>query len=1084
MKQLLFLCLGPFLAIQVSFSQQKGYYRGPSIHGNLVVFTAEGDLWKYDRSTGITNRLTTHSGVESRPVISPDGKQIVFAGQYEGATELYLMNSTGGVPKRLTYNVDGGVKPLQWTPDGKILYSTLGYNLLPDRQLVKLDPVTLNFEIVPLSEGSDGCYDETEMLYFTRLPKQPSNNKRYKGGTIQQIWKYDGKQEAVCLTCDFEGTSYNPMIFKDRIFFISDRDGTMNLWSMDHLGKSLKQHTFSNGWDILSASISGPQIAYQKGADIWVYNIENDKESMLDIRLESDFDQRKPRWIKNPVAAISFSSISPDGNFLSLISRGRIFDAPVKGERWIEVNPKSGIRVREVHFLNNKTIVYLSDESGEFEIWKAPADGSGIPQQLTKGSNILITRFLPSPNGKYIAYHDKNEVLKIIDTASGLIRFEFHDRDFGINNISWSTDSKYLAFSHGIENLISQISAVEIETGKSIPITTRRLDSYDPSWSIDNHWLYFLSDRNLETKVSSPWGPRQPEPYYSETTNVYALQLDTAFKFPFYQDDPWLLDTATTASKSTDKNAKTPANNGVVPSHMDWLRQAGQLFKVPIKSGNLNSLALSEGWLYWIDRGLAAPGSAKLLALKIDPSKKNEPIEIVSGLNSFQLSGDKKKILIQKGGTLFVTDANGVKLDPEKSKVELENWNFQINPPADWEQMFADAWRMMRDYYYDPGMQHIDWTAMRKKYEPLLPRITDRDELDDLIAQMVAELSTLHTFVFGGDKRRSPDLIPIGFLGGFLQEDARGLKISHIYRNDPDFPETLSPLAKPGLRIKEGDIVTAVNDVQVKDFRGISELLENKVNLPVKLSLINKQQLAYQQIVRPESEFDDFSLRYAEWELTRREKVDSLGNDQIGYVHLRAMSQTDMDAFVKQYYPVFNRKGLIIDVRHNQGGNIDSWILEKLIRKAWFYWKDRTGKPYWNMQFAFRGHMVVLCDQFTASDGEAFTEGFKRLGMGKAIGMRTWGGEIWLSADNRLVDNGIASAAETGVFGPEGQWLIEGHGVDPDYVIDNLPNETFKGKDAQLEFAIDYLKKLIEKEPVTDPVVPAYPDKSFKYNPN
>ena len=267
----------------------------------------------------------------------------------------------------------------------------------------------------------------------------------------------------------------------------------------------------------------------------------------------------------------------------------------------------------------------------------------------------------------------------------------------------------------------------------------------------------------------------------------------------------------------------------------------------------------------------------------------------------------------------------------------------------------------------------------------------------------------------------------------------------------------------------------------MKSVQDISELLANKIGIPVKLSLLNKKMNPYDQVVKPISDFSDYLLRYGEWELTRREKTDSVSNDDIGYVHLKAMGSNDMDEFVKQFYPVFDRKGLIIDVRHNFGGNIDSWVLEKLMRKAWMYWQGRAGVPYWNMQYAFRGQMVILCDQVTSSDGEAIAEGFRRLGLGKVIGMRTWGGEIWLTGSNRLVDNGVATAAEFGVYGPEGKWLIEGRGVEPDFKVDNLPFETYKGKDAQLDFAIDYLRKKIKEEPVDIPAAPLHPDKSFKY---
>ena len=306
--------------------------------------------------------------------------------------------------------------------------------------------------------------------------------------------------------------------------------------------------------------------------------------------------------------------------------------------------------------------------------------------------------------------------------------------------------------------------------------------------------------------------------------------------------------------------------------------------------------------------------------------------------------------------------------------------------------------------------------------------------------------------------------------------------IEHIDQSDPDYPDGSSPLDKPELRIHEGDVITAVDNAPMDGTPDISMLLANKVNVPVKLNLVDRSGRSYEEVVRPISYAADRSLRYGEWELTRRERTEAEGNGDIGYIHLRAMGAGDMDDFVKQFYPIFNRKGLILDVRHNNGGNIDSWVLEKLLRKAWMYFQGRAGGPTWNMQEAFRGHMVILCDQTTASDGEAVTEGFRRLGMGKVIGMRTWGGEIWLSSDNILVDNGIASAAELGVYGPERKWLIEGHGVDPDIVVDDLPYATYQGKDAQLDAAVDYLKKKIAAEPVEVPQAPAHPDKSFKYH--
>ena len=1069
-------------------AQQKGYYRTPAIHNNTVIFTAEGDLWKYNLTTGgPASRITTHSGMETNPAISPDGKQIAFLGQYEGATELYAMDINGGVPRRLTYDYNSWDIQLQgWTKENKILYRTDRFSQLPSPQIAWLDPITLKTAPLPLWQASQGCYDENGILYFTRFPNQGSKTKRYKGGFIEQVWKFDGSHEATNVTSDYDGTSSNPMYFNNRIYFLSDRDGTMNIWSIDKNGKDVKQNTFSKGWDIQSPSVNGSRIVYQKGADIWLYDIANNTDKLLDITLLSDFDQRKPKWMKSPVNTITSSDISPNGNYAAIVSRGRVFVSPSKSDRWVEVTRKSGIRVRDVQFINNKNVAVLSDESGEYEVWLMNADGSGVPRQVTKNSKTMITFFDVSPNGKYIVYNDKNKVLRIADMATGDIKFMYDSTYGGSYNTSWSPDNRFLCFTAGIDNLNQQIQLVDIATMKVKAITSPRLDSYNPSWSADSSWLYFLSDRNLKTKVSSPWGSRQPEPYYSETTNIYAMPLDTAAKFPFLQTDSWLDDTTFTITEKGDTIKKTPSskkkNINPVLRNVDWKLATSSLYQVPLKSANIGSFSAANGFLYWIDRGIDNGNSGKLYALIVGEQKKYEPIEIASAVSYFILSANKKKLLINFANkTLAIADANGQKIKEEDTKLELNNWAFQINPVEDWKQMYEDSWRMMRDYFYDRNMHNVKWEAIRTQYEPLLARVTDRYELDDLMAQTVGELSALHTFVFGGEKRISPDQIQIGSLGAILDKNEKGTFIRHIYNTDPDFPDFTSPLRKPELKIKEGDIITAINNIPVNSVANIAELLANKVKVPVKLTLLNRNMKTYEQVVKPFSANDEYNIRYGEWELKNRNKVDSMSSNDIGYVHLKAMGGNDMDDFVKQFYPVFNRKGLIIDVRHNFGGNIDSWVLEKLMRKAWMYWQARAGGPSWNMQYAFRGPMVILCDQVTSSDGEAVTEGFRRLGVGKVIGMRTWGGEIWLSMDNRLVDNGIASAAEMGVYGPENKWLIEGRGVEPDIEIDNLPYETFKGKDAQLEFAIDYLQKQIKTNPLPVPKAPVYPDKSFDY---
>ncbi|MEO7445072.1 MAG: S41 family peptidase [Ferruginibacter sp.] len=1069
-------------------AQEKGYYRTPAIYNNTVIFTAEGDLWKYEKGSITATRLTTNPGMEMNPAISPDGKLIAFIGEYEGTRQLYVMPITGGLPRRLTYiSFTPQAYVSGWAPDGKILFRSMSTSPLPSTRLHTVDSETGNMTPVPLADASFGSYDEKGILYFTRYANQGSKTKRYMGGSIEQIWKFDGKNEARNLTGDYDGTSTSPMYFNNRVYFLSDKDGTMNIWSMNKEGQDRKQHTFSSGWDLQSPYLHNAKIVYQKGADIYLYDITKSEDEKLDISLSSDFEQRKTRWMKSPVNSISASDISPNGNYAAIISRGRLFIAPAKSDRWVEVSRQSGIRYKSVQFYKGTSLAVLSDQSGEYEVWEVQADGPVTPRQITRGSKILIQSFNISPDGKNIAYLDKNDILRVADTDNGKILYQADSAYNGYSSYSWSPDSRYLSYVTSLANLNQQIQVLNLATLKSIPITTSRLDSYNAAWSPDKKWLYFISDRNLKSSVSSPWGPRQPEPYYNNTGNIFALQLDEKTAFPFLPTDSWLKDSAFT-KPSPDSNAgkKMKSKKAPLPAKImvaDWAAISSHLYQVPGISGNLDALDVTGKHIYWLEYGEEDRSKGgKLFALKIEENKKAKPEEVAEGVTAFSISADRSKVLLRyTGNVMAIANADGMKIKKEDTKISLDKWAFSINPVEDWKQLFDDAWRMMRDYFYDRNMHQVNWVAVRNQYEPLVARVTDREELDDLIGQMVGELSTLHTFVYGPDTRKSPDIIKTASLGASLEPSANGIRISHIYKTDQDYPEKASPLQRPGQAIKEGDLITAVNNFTVKNMNDLGQMLANKDGIPVKLTLKNATGKIYEEVVNPISDFKEYIMRYEEWELERRERVDSLGGTELGYVHLKAMGGDNMDEFVKQFYPVFNRKGLIIDVRHNFGGNIDSWILEKLMRKAWMYWQARAGGTTWNMQYAFRGPMIILCDQITSSDGEAVAEGFRRLGLGKVIGMRTWGGEVWLTQSNRLVDNGIASAAEIGVYGPEGKWLIEGRGVEPDIEVDNLPFATYKGKDAQLEFAVDYLLKEIKKNPLPVPPVPMYPDKSFDY---
>jgi len=1097
----------------------RGYYTDPALHGDTIVFTSEGDLWRVDVHGGQAHRLTSGAGTEQKARIAPDGKTIAFQADYEGPTEVYTIPIEGGLPERRTW--DGESQPVGFAPDGRLLIATERYATLPGSELVLVDEHG-GRELVPLAEAAEGAYSsDGHTLFFTRWFKQWSETKRYKGGWAETLWSFDGTNEAVPLTADYNGASTNPMFANGRVYFLSDRDGVMNVYSMDPAGHGVKQESHQRTFDVQSASLDNGRIVYACGSDLWTLDLATGHEELIPVTLLSDFDQMREHWVKKPLDYLTAVHIAPDGSSAVFTARGEVFTLPAKTGRIVKVAGDSAVRYREARFLpDGKSIVALSTASGETEFWKFAANGETAPEQWTHDAKVLRWEGVPSPDGRWLAHHDKDQQLWLYDVKSKTDKRIAQSMTGDYSDLSWSGDSRWLAYAEAANNMFAQIKILNIESGDVQTITSDRYNSVNPVWSSDGKWLYFLSDRNLKTTVGSPWGPRQPEPHFDHSVKVYELALTAGLRSPFLPvdelhpeaqekkdeekaaDDKEKDAKAVAAGKKSANADKTPAEkkedkkeedkDKKKPAEVkiDFTDLAARVDEVPAPPGNYNSLEATDKRLCWLN---ASDDRGEHLALQcLDIANKGDDVDsTLSDVKGYEISLDRKKMLVSKGDDFYIFDSDvkaGALSDPKamgKAAIDLSHWRLTTNPRDEYRGIFLDAWRLERDYFYDRKMHGVDWTAMRDRYLPLVDRVADRDELNNVIAQMVSELSALHTFVEGGDARKPADEIDIATLGAVLKRDekAGGYVVEHIYAHDPDLPNQAPPLAKPESLVKDGEVIVSIDGQSVLSVGDERSLLRGKAGQQVMLHVKPATGDARDVLVMPISAHDDTTMRYAEWEYTRRTQVDAAAKSEIGYVHLRAMGPNDMDQWARDYYPVFDRAGLIIDVRHNHGGNIDPWLLGDLLRKAWFYWQPRVGNPEWNMQYAFRGHIVVLCDHETASDGEAFTEGFKHFEMGKVIGTRTWGGEIWLSGSNTQADNGVATAAETGVYSADGRWLIEGHGVDPDITVDNLPHASFSGNDAQLQAAIDLLKQEIKDDPRPVPPHPPYPDKSFKYQP-
>lgn len=1127
--------------------QTRGYYRQPAIHGDTIVFVSEGDLWRVGSSGGVAVRLTSGTGDELHPAISPDGSTVAFIASYEGVPEIYTMPISGGLPSRLTF---GASRPsfVGWRPDGGIVYSTAEHATLPASQLVLLskhsDASAMTRERIPLAEADQAAFaDDASTLFFTRLPFQGSFTKRYKGGYVQQIWKFaPGDQEATPLTTDYPGTSKDPMFWNGRVYFASDRDGIMNIWSFDaasaNLGKDLRQHSFHKEFDLNTPDLHNGRVVYQHGPDLWLLDLASGETREVPITLSSDLDQMREQWIREPARAISGWAVSPSGDRLLLGARGQLFAAPARPGRFVDLTRRSGTRYRFATFAPDaKTIYATSDASGEVEIWALPANGVGEPTQITSGADILRLSILPSPDGKHIAHSDKNHRLYITNVETKATTLVAQSEQAIIEDFSWSHDSRWLAYVDRVDNSHGVIQIYSLAEKTSRPVTTDRFDNAFPRFSPDGKWLYLLSSRHFDSVTGSPWGQLAPQPFFDRRVKIYHIALQKDQRSPWRpadelfdpkaekketktdpgtddkppatdakpasdpatepkpESEPKPADSAGSAAASTPTKKDSKDAKAAPEVRIDFDGIEARLEEVPVPPGNYAALELTDKALYFVDTPASnAEPKTSLLGVAI-ANDRVEVKTVASDVRDFQLSADGKKLAIRRRDSFFIVDAAPAPADLDKNAVSLASWRFALVPAQEWRQMYLDAWRMLRDYFYATNMHGVNWPRMRDKYAPFVDRVRTRAELNDVLGQLTGELSALHHFVQGGDVRQPSDDVGVAMLGAELVRDpARGgWRVEHVHDFDPDEPGELPPLARPGVNVRAGDVIELING-QPTVATSPGALLRGRAGQQVLLRIrpagadgVEQAPPSRDVIVVPVSAAEARNLRYNAWSVQRRRIVEQKGEGQIGYVHLRNMGGDEIGRWAKGFFPVFQRQGLIIDVRRNTGGNIDSWILGQLLRQASMFWNARVGRANpWNMQYAFRGHMVVLCDHFTASDGEAFAEGFRRLNLGKIIGTRTWGGEIWLTGSNRLSDNGAATAGEFGVYapGPDGQhvWIIEGHGVDPDIVVDNLPHATFKGEDAQLDAAIAHLQALIKEKPVAPPVAPPLPDKSVPWN--
>ena len=1082
------------LSSMCSAQSAPGYPRFPAVHGDTLVFTAEGDLWRTTPAGGAAARLTSRAGDNARAAISPDGRLIAYSAAYDGVSDVWVMPLAGGVPRRLTWSA-AGMQVRGWTPDGEILVASYESSALREPQLAIVSPLTAAIRRVPLADARDGVFVDPGHLVFTRYGLFSDNFRGYRGGLTATLWRYAlrGDAEAQPLTHAADGNAHDPMAWRDRIVFLSDRDGVTNLWSMDAQGGDLRQLTRHRDFEVRSASISGDRVVYQQGTSLHLLDLAGGATATLPISLTSDFDQLREQWVRHPLEQLTHLAVSTPGDRVALTAHGHVALAGVASLRRVDLFQPPASRLRNAVFMpDGKNVLAVSDASGENELWLLPADGSGPGRKLTSGADVIRWQPVPSPDGRWIAHDDKDGRLWLLDVASG--RNEVLDRRAGADHqryprLVWSPDSQALAAEETadqVELARHQVVLYRIADRSRHVVTSPRYASTSPAFSPDGRWLWFISSRDFLPLDGSPWGDRNMGPYFDRREGVYAVALQPGNRFPFRAVDelePPNAEAASAAASEASGAAGTHAKTPVSVPAIAWEGLAQRLQQVPLPAGNYTGLTVDAKRLWLLEAETSAEHKTALKTLALD-NKGAQPELFLADVREFALSADGKKVAVRrwvkKGpGEIFLFDA-AAKPPAELPKfaVAVDDWQFAVQPADEWRQMFDDAWRMHRDWFYDVKLHGVDWLAIRHKYAALLPGVTDRAELSDVIGQMISELSLMHSQVALGDIRHGEIDIRTGVLGADFERVAEGARVRRIWRGDPERVFALAPLARADAGVAEGDVITAVDGKPVAAVADIAILLRDKAGKQVLLDVQGRQGAKRRVIVVPVGAGEAHRLRDIDWQWERRRRVEAASDGKFGYLHLDAMGPEDLSEFVREFYAASTAEGLVIDVRDNGGGSIDSILIEKLMRRAWAVWQSRDGSRAPNMQDAFRGNVVVIINQGTYSDGETFAEGIKRLKLGTVVGMRTAGAGVWLDNDNRLADGGIARAAQDAQVTLDGLRMIEGQGVVPDIEVDNLPHATFEGQDAQLDMAIKVLKdkRAASPWPVIPPLVyPAAP---------
>jgi len=1080
-----------FISNAVFAGRQARLLRFPAINGNRIVFTYAGDLYTVSSKGGVARRLTGHEGFEMFARFSPDGKNIAFTAQYDGNTEVYIMPAAGGVPRRLTHtatlerdDVSDRMGPnnivMAWTSSGdEIVFRSRmrSYNSFNGQLYAVSKGGGLPREL-PLPRGGFCSFspDDTKMAY-NRIFREFRTWKRYRGGMADDIWIYDFETKKIENITDNPAQDIIPMWRGDKIYFLSDRDKNkrMNLFVYDLKTKKTKKLTNFTEFDIKFPSLGDKAIVFEYGGYIWRYDLAGGKCRKVAIYIQEDMAGGRGGII-GVADKVTNYEISPDGKRALFGARGDVFTVPAKHGSVRNLTQTPGVHERNSTWSpDGKWIAYISDATGEDEIYITAGDGSGKPRRITKNAETYKYRIVWSPDSSMIMWSDKRLRLRFVSVPGGRITEVDKAEKGEFSDYSWSPDSRWIVYVRPETEGMNKVCLYSLKDRKSFDLTDGWYSVSEPVFSADGRFIFFESNRDFNPIYSrTEWNHA-----YQDMSRIYLLTLtkDTASPFEYKSDEVALEKKDESGKKpDDDKGREEPAEKSrpedkFIRIDIDGIKD--RIAVLPVAVSSYRNLRSVGDCVYYLRRG-SNDSHTTLRCYSLKDRKETE----LGRIGGYRISADGKKMLVSAGGKYAIIDLPKSKVEM-KQTLDLSGMEVRLDRQAEWRQIFNECWRQMREFLYVPNMHGVDWEGMRKRYEPLVGHVNHRADLTYVIGEMIGELNVGHTYVGGGDYPK-PAKIKTGLLGARLSKDPKSgyFRIDRILRGQNWDKSLRSPLTEIGVDAREGDFIIAVDGKSTAGVKDIYELLLNKADKQVTLQLNSKpaRKGARSVIVVPTD--DESNLYYFNWVQGNIEKVDKATDGKVGYIHVPDMGRRGLNEFARYFYPQVRKKALIIDVRSNGGGNVSPMIIERLRRQVAMITFSRNTAPGPNPSALIYGPMVCLADEFSASDGDLFTYRFKKHKLGKVIGKRTWGGVVGIRGSLPLLDGGFLMKPEFSRYDVEGkEYIIEGVGVEPDIYVDNDPALEYAGIDQQLNKAIEVILKELETKEKEIPPLPDYPVK-------